>query len=71
MRKYTVTIESAESYPRTYDTTSRAVLKLAAQYGRCEFGEAVTVADMHGTPIACAMYTPEDGGRYYRCELAD
>ena len=48
MRKYTVTIESAESYPRTYNTTSRDVLKLAAQYGRCESGETVTVYNMRG-----------------------
>lgn len=67
MRKYTVTIESAESYPRTYSTTSRAVLKLAAQYGRCESGETVTVYNMRGDLISRAMYAPE-GRTYYRCE---
>lgn len=68
MRKYTVTIESMESYPRTYNTTSRAVLKLAAQYGRCESGETVTVCNMRGKLIARAMYAPE-GRAYYRCEV--
>ena len=68
MRKDTVTIESVESYPRTYSTTSRAVLKLAAQYGRCEFGETVTVYNMRGELVSCAMYTPE-GRKYYRCEV--
>lgn len=67
MRKYTVTIESAESYPRTYTTTSRAALKLAAQYGRCESGETVTVCNMRGELTARAMYSPEDR-TYYRCE---
>lgn len=68
MRKYTVTIESAESYPRTYNTTSRAVLKLAAQYGRCESDETVTIYNMRGDLIARAMYSPEDR-TYYRCEV--
>ena len=68
MRKYNVTIESAESYPRTYNTTSRAALKLAAQYGRCEFGETVTIYNMRGELIARAMYSPEDR-TYYRCEV--
>lgn len=71
MRKYNVTIESAESYPTNYITTSRNVLKLAAQLGRYEYGETITVTNMHGAPIARAMYTPECGGRYYRCELAN
>lgn len=71
MRKYNVTIESAESYPTNYITTSRNVLKLAAQLGRCEYGETITISNMHGVPIARAMYTPECGGTYYRCELCD
>lgn len=71
MRKYIVTIESAESYPVTYTMTTRSITRIAAKVGHCEYGETITVSNMHGVPIARAMYTPEDGGRYYRCELGD
>lgn len=71
MRKYIVTVESAESYPVTYTMTTRSIARIAAQLGRYEYGETITVTNMHGAPIARAMYTPECGGRYYRCELAD
>ena len=71
MRKYIVTIESAESYPVTYTMTTRSITRISARVGRCEYGETITVSNMHGVPIARAMYTPEDGGRYYRCELGD
>ena len=71
MRKYIVTIESAESYPVTYTMTTRSITRIAAQLGRCEYGETITISNMHGVPIARAMYTPEDGGKYYRCELGD
>lgn len=70
MRKYLVTVESSASYPVTYTMTTRSIARIAARVGRCEYGETITVSNMHGVPIARAMYTPE-GNRYYRCELGD
>lgn len=66
MKRYILTIYSNSTHGREYDVTSRNVMKLAYQYGRCEFGEVVSVYTPTGKLVSRAHWTPEDGGRYYR-----
>lgn len=62
-------IESNSSYPREYEVKTTSAMKCAAEFGRCDGGEIVTVYSPSGKPLSQVRWTPEDGGRYYRCTI--
>ena len=66
---YICIIYSNNSHAREYSVNTKSAMKCAEMFGRCEFGEVVTVRRKCGTVISQARYTPEDGGKYYRCDV--
>lgn len=62
-------ITSNSTYEREYDITTKSAMKCAHEFGRCEGGEIVTVYSPNGKIISQVRFTPEDGGKYYRCEI--
>lgn len=67
---YKVIVESDMSYPREYEQKSRSAMKAAEEFGRCEGGEIVSVfTKKQNIIISQVRYSPEDGGKYYRCKV--
>ena len=62
-------ITSDFSFGREYEVKTRNAMKCAQEYGRCEGGETVSIFTKKGKLVDRVKWTPEDGGRYYRCEL--
>lgn len=54
---------------REYQTTSKSALNCAKLWGRCDGGEIVKVISPSGKVLSVARWTPENGGKYYRCEI--
>lgn len=70
MKQYKAIIESNSADAREYIVSSSSAMKAAQEYGRCEGGEVVTVTTVKsGRVLSRVRWTPEDGGRYYRCEV--
>lgn len=70
MKQYKAIIESNNMDSREYIVDSKSAMKAAQAYGRCEGGEIVTVTTIKsGRVLSRVRWTPEDGGRYYRCEI--
>lgn len=67
--RYKCVIWSNSSHERTYNVHTRSAYKAAQELGRCDGGEIVEIRTASGNVISRAAYTPEDGGKYYRCEL--
>lgn len=64
---YVCYIKSNSSHGRTYDVETKSALKAAEMFGRCEGGETVTIYRKRSRKVIDrAMYTPEDGGYYYK-----
>jgi hypothetical protein len=68
MAKYKVVVVSNGSYGKEYNRDSRDVLRLAGKYGRCDGGEKVQIYQGDRL-ISEVRWTPENGGRYYRCAV--
>lgn len=67
---YKAIIESNNTESREYIVDSKSAMKAAKAYGRAEGGEVVTVTTVKsGRVLSRVRWTPEDGGRYYRCEI--
>lgn len=66
---YICTIESNSSRPRAYEVKTKSAYKAALELGRCEGGEIVTISTKSGRIISQARWTPENGGKYYRCTI--
>lgn len=67
---YKVIIESNNTESCEYIVDSKSAMKAAQTYGRAEGGEIVTVTTVKsGRILSRVRWTPEDGGRYYRCEI--
>ena len=70
MKRYLALIRSNSSLPRAHIVSSSSAMKVAQEYGRAEDGEVVTVTTIpSGRILSRVRWTPEDGGRYYRCEV--
>ena len=70
MKQYKAIIESNSADAREYIVSSASAMKTAQEYGRAEGGEVVTVTTVKtGRVLSRVRWTPEDGGRYYRCEI--
>ena len=70
MKKFKVIITSNSADAREYIVNSASAMKAAQEYGRAESGEVVTVTTVKsGRILSRVRWTPEDGGRYYRCEV--
>ena len=70
MKQYKAIITSNSSDAREYIVSSSSAMRAAQEYGRCEGGEVVTVTTVKsGRDVSRVRWTPEDGGRYYRCEI--
>ena len=70
MKQYKAIITSNSFSPREYIVGSSSAMKAAQEYGRAEGGEVVTVTTIRsGRILSRVRWTPEDGGRYYRCEV--
>lgn len=67
--KYIVRISSFTTNEREYNSDSRNALALANKYGRCEYGETITVYNKSGKALSRAEWTSEDGGRYFRATI--
>lgn len=67
MKKYICRIESNSSYAREYEVETASAYKAAQELGCREGGEVVQIVSKVGKVISEARWTPEDGGRYYRC----
>ncbi len=67
--KYKVVITSNSSLGREYETDSRSAMRAAETYGRFEGGERIQVKNKSGKVLSEVRYTPEDGGKYYRCSV--
>ena len=66
---YICIIESDTSHAREYSVDwTRSAKKCGDQFGRCEFGEIVTLKDNKGRIISVAKYNPEKK-KYYSCEF--
>lgn len=65
-QKYVCTITSNNTLLRTYDVETTSAMKCACEYGRFEGGERVTVSTRSGRVLSCVLWTPQDGGHYYR-----
>lgn len=62
MASYKCIIHSNSSISREYTVTSKSAAKAAAEHGRCEWGEVVTVVRIRsGKVISRVMYSPEYG----------
>lgn len=70
-REYICTISSNSSYEQEYTVNTTSAMKCADMYGRCEGGEVVTVRTKRGNVLSRVMWTPEDGGKYYRVSVVD
>lgn len=67
---YVCHISSNSSHGRTYDVETKSALKAADMYGRCEGGETVTIYRKRSRKIIDrAIYSPEDGGCYYKAYI--
>lgn len=69
MKSYKCYVWSNSSHEREYDVHTSSAYKAALELGRCEGGEIVEIRTASGKVISRAAYTPEDGGKYYRCQL--
>lgn len=67
--KYICRIASNSSLGREYDVDTRSAMKCAEMFGRYEGGESVTVYNKSGRPLSRVLYSPEDGGGYYRVAI--
>lgn len=65
---YKCIIWSNSSHAREYDVKTKSAYKAAQALGRCEGGEVVDIRNQSGRVVSRAQWTPEDGGKYYRCE---
>lgn len=67
---YKCIIWSNSSHAREYDVTTKSAYKAAQELGRCEGGEVVEIRTVKSDRlISRAQWTPENGGKYYRCEI--
>ncbi len=66
---YLAIISSNSSHQHTHKTISKGALKAALDFGRCEGGEVVRAYSRAGRLLSEARWTPEDGGKYYRCAV--
>lgn len=66
MTTYNCVITSDFSNGREYEVTTKSAMKCAELYGRCDGGEVVTVYTKSGKPVSRVMWSPEDGGKYFR-----
>ena len=68
---YICKITSNSSLEREYEVKTKSAMKCAQEFGRCEGGEIVTVMTKKSCRIlSCVMWTPEDGGKYFRAHVA-
>lgn len=66
---YICKITSNSSLEREYEVKTKSAMKCAKEFGRCEGGEIVTVVTKKsGKVLSCVMWTPENGGEYYRAQ---
>lgn len=66
---YQAIISSNSSHERIYEVSGRSAIKVALDLGRCEVGEVVRIYSKAGRLISEARWTPEGGGKYYRCAV--
>lgn len=67
---YICKITSNSSLEREYEVKTKSAMKCAQEFGRCEGGEVVTVSTKKsGKVLSCAMWTPKNGGEYYRAQI--
>lgn len=66
MSKYVCIRVSNSSYPAQYDVDTKSAMKCAAEIGRCEGGEVITVCRKNGRVLSRVMWSPENGGEYFR-----
>lgn len=67
---YICKVSSNSSRDRIYEVETKSAMKCAQKFGRCEGGETVTVmTKKSGKMLSCVMWTPEDGGKYYRAQI--
>ena len=66
-KTYVCIISSNSSLGRGYEVNTSSAMKAADMFGRCEYGEDVSIYTKGGKIVSRAMYTPEEGGHYYLC----
>lgn len=66
---YKCIIWSNSSNGREYEVNTKSAYKAAQELGRCEGGEVVEIRNQSGRVLSRAQWTPEDGGKYFRCEI--
>lgn len=67
-RTYICTIDNNSfACAREYAVATSSALKAAQLLGFCGGGEVVRIYTKSGKQISEARWTPEDGGKYYRC----
>ena len=67
---YICKITSNSSREREYEVKTKSAMKCAQKFGRCEGGEVVKVmTKKSGKVLSCVMWTPENGGEYYRAQI--
>lgn len=60
---------TAGGWCREYDVTTTSALKAAQWYGGRQAGEMVEVYSPSGKLLSRALYTPNNGGYYYRVNI--
>jgi hypothetical protein len=66
---YICKIYSNSSNGREYEVNTKSAVKAAKELGRCEGGEVVTITNKSGRVLSEARWTPEEGGKYYQCNI--
>ena len=67
---YICKVSSNSSREREYEVKTKSAMKCAKEFGRCEYGEVVTVTTKKsGKVLSRVMWTPENGGEYYRAQI--
>ena len=52
---------------RKYDVDTRSAMKCAGKYAAYSLDQVVTVETKGGRKISQVRWSPEGGGKYYRC----
>ena len=66
---YKCIIWSNSTHGREYEVSTKSAMKAAVELGRCEGGEVVQIQTATGRILSEVRWTPENGGKYYRCQV--
>ena len=67
---YICRIWSNSTHTHGYEVNTKSAMRAAMVLGRCEGGEVVEIITPQSQRVISQVrWTPEDGGRYYRCKV--